>query len=311
VKVLYLPLNAEGVVQTGMYDAFNNYGVNLKIFDYNNIIKKNVNERLVKEVIDFKPELIHTQMQYTDIISNDALVEIKKALPNVFITNWTGDVANNANVNFIKKSKVVDLCLISSVGQLDMYRKECSCPVEYWQIGYNPKLYFPKNKNNFIYDIAFTANNFIQNYPGAEARRNFVKIASRYNLGLFGGGWGDGIRGVSQAAVNDIYSDSFSCLSISHFNDLQSYYSDRLLMCIASGRPTFCYRFPEWEYYFSDMKNIVIFQDEDEFTSKLDFLLKNKNIADDIGKNGAEIAKREHTYFSRVVELFNILKRYL
>src|SRR5690606_36944309 len=84
-------------------------------------------------------------------------------------------------------------------------------------------------------------------------------------FGLFGGGWGGTKhKPVPQSSVNDIYAESFAVLSVSNYNSEYLYFSDRLLMCMASGRPTLCWEFPGWESYFSDMKNVVIVRSLDD-----------------------------------------------
>src|SRR5690606_11543131 len=165
-KDLYLPLNGS-IIQTGMYDAFNDCGVDLTIFDfYKKNIKRvdNTKREFLSLVESIRPDLIHMQLQFTPVINGGTLIEAKKICPSAIITNWTDDIMTNVPVEFIDASRGVDISLISSVGQIDLYKSKLfNKDVRYWQIGYNPKLYFPQEKKNFTYDSSFAAAKYNDN----------------------------------------------------------------------------------------------------------------------------------------------------
>lgn len=314
VKVLYLPLNGS-IIQTGMYDAFEQNEVELTIFDFyqgNKVNKRKIRQQFLNKVKEVRPDLIHMQLQFTSVIDSGTLLKAKSICPSAIITNWTGDIRKNVPGEFIEASRGVDISLISSVGQLGLYKSKLyNKDVRYWQIGYNPKLYFPKNKNNFKYDISFVAAKYNNSlFPDAKLRTdivNSIRAKSNIRFGLYGAKWGRGTKQIHQSKVNDIYADSFAVLSVNNFNDEYLYFSDRLLMCLASGRPVISWRFPGWENYFTDMKNIVIANSIEEVHQKLDYLKKNPALANQIGKAGAEIALREHSYFNRAAELLRMV----
>jgi spore maturation protein CgeB len=315
VKVMYLPINGQ-VKQTGMYDGFKKAGVDLHVFDYYHDFLKSKNkdrikENFIKMVRGLKPDLLHMQLQFTDIINENDLIAARAESPGTIITDWTGDIRKDVPKTFSDHSKGTDISFISSVGQLPLYRKECKGEVRYWQIGYNPKLYFPKGKNSFKYDLAFVASKYPDTeFPDARLRTDIVShlrsvLGGRF--GLFGGRWGNGVKTVKQSGVNEIYNSSFAVLSVSNFNDVEMYFSDRLLMCMASGRPCICYRWSGWEQYFTDMENIVIVNSKEEIVHKFNWLKAHPDIANEIGRKGAEIVQREHTYFCRALELLKIV----
>jgi len=319
-KVLYLPLNCPQTIQTGMYDAFRDLGVELSIFDfYPPFLKRksvqSIRGEFLQEVRRFKPDLIHMQLQFTGVIDGNTLLEAKKIHPKAILTNWTGDIRSNVPGEFAGHSRAIDIALISSVGQLDLYRKAVHCgDVRYWQIGYNPKLYFPQNKTTFCHDISFVASKYNTRgaygiFPGAEARTNAANhlLKGPWRFGLFGNGWGKRVKAISQKTANDVYGSSFSCLNISNFNDVYLYFSDRMLMCLASGRPVISYNFPGWEAYFTDMKDIVMVNSPQGIDEKLKWLKANPQKANEIGRAGAELAQKEHTYFCRAAELLRMV----
>jgi spore maturation protein CgeB len=76
---------------------------------------------------------------------------------------------------------------------------------------------------------------------------------------------------------------------------------------MASGRPTISLRFPKWDSYFTDMCDLVIVNDVREIPEKVMMLKNNPELANYIGMSGAAKVFAEHTYYSRVKELVNMI----
>ena len=55
------------------------------------------------------------------------------------------------------------------------------------------------------------------------------------------------------------------------------------------------------------MKNIVIVNSIEEIHQKLEWLKSNPEEANKIGKAGAELVFREHSYFNRAAELLRMV----
>ena len=321
IRVLYLPLNYGSVVQNGVYDAFREAGCHLDVFDYFYEYERHgkrvhkVREDLIKRAFNTKPDMVYMQIQHTKVIDAKTISTIKQQHPKTIIVNWTGDIRNYIPPTYKSMSHVSDYNLISSTGQLDQFRKECN-NVYYLQIGYNPKLYFP-NENHvgiFDYDVSFVANNNVkENYPGRHEREEVCRILRKEfgnRFGLFGHGWPRSFASkgsIDQSAVNSIYHNSYCVLSVSHFNDVNHYFSDRLLMCLASGRPTISYRFPKWQSYFTHDSDIVIADSISEIPNKVRELLSDPAKANFIGESGAAKVYAEHTYLSRINELLHMV----
>jgi hypothetical protein len=316
VKVLYLPLNSPAIKQTGMMDAFVACGVELKVFDfYIKEIKKVpanvIRKELIDEASNFKPDLIHMQLQFTSTIDPATLLEVRRNCPNAIMTNWTGDIRTNIPNEFIQTAKIVDISLISSTGQLEAYRAAAKARVEYWQIGFDPKLYFPKGKKTFSYDAAFTATKYVRSeFPGQADRNKTAdllraKFGDRF--GLFGYYWGHGVKSIEHTALSDLYNDSASCISVSNFNNVSHYFSDRLLLCMASGRPTISLTFPGWDSYFTDNYDIIIAKTVAEIPEKVKWVLNNPQEAEQIGLAGARTVLAEHSYHCRAKELLHMV----
>ena len=78
-------------------------------------------------------------------------------------------------------------------------------------------------------------------------------------------------------------------------------------MCMASGRPTISLKFPKWESYFTNNCDIIIADSVEDIPNKVQYLRDNPDIANYIGRCGAQKVFAEHTYYSRIKELLNML----
>ena len=321
MKVLYLPLNTPGAPQTGTINAWNESGVDLKIYDYymshhsSGNITQTRNE-FIKAVSDFQPDLVHMQLQMTGIIDAQSINKARSLCKkNTIFTNWSGDVRNHAAPEIVSVAKAVDVTLISSTGQIPLYER-AGCPnVKYWQIGYDPNMFFPKRNKSFKYDLIFAGNCYPPSMFADSGMRTNILAELKRKLGerfaIFGTGYNRSIFGPNRQAhpseINDLYNSSRCILSISNYNDISHYFSDRLLVCLASGRPTISYRFPNYDSYFSHNSDILIANSVDDIMKQLEFCKSNPIKANSIGENGYLKVFSEHTFKSRIVELLDML----
>lgn len=317
LKVLYLPLNVGAGVQKGTYDAFNNIGCNFQIFDFyqhweHNKNKAGLQKDFLNKIKDFQPNLIHMQLQFTGLIELNTLIEARKICPDVIITNWTGDIRSKAGTDFISISKGIDYSLISSTGQLDLYSKSGCKNVRYWQIGYDPKNHYPINNDFFNYDAAFIGNNYGDIFPDGKLRLETVNTLKNNFLdraGIFGSGWpAPNSNAIDAKHCNEIYNKTICPLSVSNFNSVSHYFSDRLLYCVASGRPTISWYFPGCEDYFIEGQEIFYAKTQQDIINAVNYCKNNPDEAKQIGVNGAAKVLKEHTFTSKILELLNITK---
>jgi len=310
LKVLYLPIGS----QPGMADAFENAGAKLNVFDFWGLwertkSKGTVENEFLQQVRSFQPNLIHMQLQFTGLIDASVIAEARRLSPGVVITNWTGDVRSDAQRPFLDVAHQVDFSLISSTGQLEMYA-HAGCPnARYWQIGYNPKVNYPMNFDQHKYDVSFLGNNYGHIFPDGTLRTGVADTLRNVfgaRCGLFGSGYSPAAPVVQPSQANEIYNSSVCTLSISHFNNISHYFSDRLLHCLASGRPTITWYFPGVESYFIEGKEIFVARTANDIVDIVNYCKTNPDIAKQIGMNGYQRALKEHTFTSRVMELLHM-----
>ncbi|SRR6266581_660102 len=323
MKVMLIPLNFGSAQQTGPVWAFKQLGHELEIFDYflhyhnSGSNQRNVRTALIEVAKRFKPDLIYCQIQHTVIIDSESLAKIRTFCPNVKIVQYTIDVRSYVPGPYFNISKVCDMNLICSTGQLEMYRSNSINNVHFLNVGFDPNLYQSESepKESYEFDVVFLANvNNVENFSGHQERLNTAH-ALRKNFGsrfgLFGWGWSSEMKSLGSIdidkAVSQVYSRSFCNISVSHFNNISHYFSDRLLMCLSSGRPCISWYFPGYESYFVDKQDLVIAHSPEDIVDKVKWLLDNKDKANLIGMNGAAKVFSEHTYLSRITEMLEMI----
>ncbi len=322
MKVLLAMLAYGDKTYPGLYDAIRNLGCQLELYDYfyyydehKNV--KSIRQNFITRAQQFQPDLIMIQIQHTTILDAETIRRAKQACPSAIIVNYTIDVRNNIQPQYLSVGRVSDYNCICSTGQLDMYKNAGLPNVVYWQVGYDPNLYYPENepKQSYKYDVSFSGNmNTKEGYPGHHERFQTAYVLRKEfgeKFGLFGSGWPAELKSGGQidqnCIVKDIYHNSYSVLSISHFNDIEHYFSDRLLMCLSSGRPTVSWKFPQYHSYFTDRCDLLCATNTQDVVDKVKYLLDNPDMANYIGQNGSIKVRSEHSYTSRFNELIDIV----
>lgn len=304
MKVLYLPIG----LQPGTERAFHRFADTM-VFDFT--ASKDPNNEFTKIALGFKPDLIHMQLQMTNIIRPDIIRNLRNQLPQTIFTNWTGDIRRKADPYFVEISKVVNYSLMSNVGQISLYESSGCENARYWQIGYDSQAYYPKNNKEFKYDVSFIGNDYGNTFPdGALRTRIAEKLKQKYGnrAGVFGSGYRMiNVQSCDIRDTNEIYNNSSCVVSISNFNDVSHYFSDRMLMCLASGRPTIAYRFPGSQSYFADRGDLLIANNDEHVFNLVEECLTKPEWASQIGQNGYLKVLSEHTFESRVLELISIV----
>jgi glycosyltransferase involved in cell wall biosynthesis len=159
------------------------------------------------------------------------------------------------------------------------------------------------------YDVSFLGNNYGPIFPDGNLRfsvANTLRSHFGSRFGLFGSGYSPGAPVAQPSQANEVYNNSVCTLSISHFNSVSHYFSDRLLHCLASGRPTITWYFPGFESYFIEGKEIFVARSADDIVDIVNYCKTNPDIAKQIGMNGYQRALKEHTFTSRVMELLHM-----
>jgi len=291
-----------------------------------NKFKPTVNGEFLRAAVAAKPDWVWLQLQDTEIITADTLAKLRQALPKAVITHWTGDCRPQVSAYLSSICKATDITLVSSTGQLPMFRAAGAPRAEYCQIGLDFEedvLGIPDWTPPFRVPAAVFIGNYYEKafQKGTEERRVAIEalVKAGIDVGVVGTGWPKGIPVAGRCGVKQqhhVWKRAKVCLNINHFNDIERYYSDRQLIAMASGRPVVCARVPGLEEEFRDGRECRMFPSlmtppESANAQLVEFvkgLLDNPERSNQMGHAGRLCVVSKHTWFNRFTELLPVIE---
>ena len=317
-RVLVAPLNYSHR-QEGQYQAFRDVfgAAAVHEFDYMHYVRqdKAPDQKLVSAVKDFSPDWIWFQLQNSEAIQADTLLEIRRRWPRCLITHWMGDCRPQIAPYLASICRQAHGTLISSVGQIPLYQAAGAPHVAYCQIGLDPAADVdgmpPWDPSFRVPAVVFCGDHYghVSDFKkGTEQRVATILALVRAGLdvGVIGRGWPTEIPTAGQCHVKQqhhVCKRAKVIVAINHFNDIDRYYSDRLLISMASGTPVVTWRVPGLEHEFTDRHDLVCASSESEFVDQVKWLLVNPDQAVTIGRSGRNKVVREHTWTARLRQI--------
>lgn len=267
--------------------------------------------------VQHKPDWIWLQVQDTDMIAPETILRIRKHLPRCVISHWMGDARLQVSPYLSEICKNTHLTLISSVGQLEMFREAGAERAEYLQVGID----WPEDTTHLdwkppfrVPDVVFCGNDSGDRFSGGYERRKAVEllVEAGIDVGIVGGGWPKGFPVIGTCMVyqqGQIYRRAKVCININHLNDIRGYYSDRQLISMASGTPLVCRYIPGLENEFQDGMHLRWFHVVDELPAIVSKLLADEPARLAMGRAGRAEVLRNHTWFSRFLSVLPTIEQ--
>jgi hypothetical protein len=331
--------------QQGQIHAFQ------EIFGYNNVhssfdymawhrrghSKFQINAELVDLALDIKPDWIWMQLQTSDIVDAQAITRIKAQLPKTVITHWMGDLRTEVPDPLARICKAADATLLSNRGQFKLYLDAGAKRVHYTQIGLDWDedvlgLTWNGDKTNLerweppfrVPDVVFCGG-YYEHMPGHKLRLAAIRrlVEEGVDVGVVSESpWPSDIPVVGSCAVKQqhaVYRRAKVVLSINNFNDVESYYSDRQLIAMASGTPVVCTWIPGLEAEFRRNAHCMMFggwrksasefeYDLDSMVSQVFQLLNSNDLRASIGAAGRMRVMQDHSWYARILDLLPVVE---
>ena len=321
-RVLVAPLNYSHE-QEGQLEAFEQvFGSRSVInFDFmsesrSGLSNEHISRNLVQEACDTKPDWIWLQVQGSNVIQPWTIEQVKKELPKTIVSHWMGDLRTELPVDLIEMCRVTDLTLISNMGQIPFYQQYAK-RVTYCQIGLDWRqdvLGLPDWTPPFrVPDVVFIGGYYEGRFPGAQLRLDAIRrlMAEKIDVGVIGPGWPSDIPIIGECTVKQshhVYKRAKIALSINNYNDVESYYSDRQLIAMASGTPVVCKLVPGLTDEFVNGAECAMFTDLDLMVVLVQQLLDNADLRSRIGTAGRQIVMQKHSWYSRILEILPLVE---
>ena len=315
MRLLYLPLlHGFADTQTGLEKAFRSH-FEVRTFDF--IRAHDASNQLVQLCREFKPEIIHAQIQGTNNLDANVWDRIREINPNTIVTQWSGDVRVNAIEEMLRHGAKMDLTLLSSKGQIPLYEQGGCRKVAYWQVAVDREMQFVQQElpwSERRHGIIFCGNHS-PSFPDSWKRQSVVQKLSRTfpDFYAFGQGWNGQARWGGICSYRDqtnFYHKAKISVGCNNFNNVDWYFSDRQLVAMAAGTVHVCHYIPGLENIFTDGEHCVWYHTEEEAVAKIEWLLKDEAARQRIGTAGRDKVREEHTWDTRVLEYISLLREY-
>jgi len=205
------------------------------------------------------------------------------------VISWTGDIRATTPQWMIDFAPYVSITAFSNQRDVD-YCRSLGIKSEFLQIGIDDRIFTPIGEKIPSPEIVFLANNYGNQFPLGQYRREVVQyLSSRYGskFGVYGNGWSNpsGNLNSDQNLEAALYRNAKVAISVSHFN-VDRYTSDRLFRALGCGIATLVHEYPNMETDLSTFTNLQQLGDH------IDKLLSDDNYRAIYGKQCHDESKK-------------------
>lgn len=299
-----------------MVNGLRNLNIESGYFGYRNFLEKYNQDALKKKIFSLleihKPEWIFCQYQHTPFIPPKWFEEIRQSFPNSKISLMSVDMRNTLDDITITAGKHVDVCF--QKGRQEQYIKRgLNCHI--LQEGYSDLLFYKKNtekKLNAVFAGGFYPS---AQFPATKERVNTLSyLCKNFNhIKIFGSGWERFFKlpvfggYVNLPQINDIYNSSKIVLNINHYNNIEHYWSIRMIEGMASGSMMLTRYVPGLENYFKNFEDLVWFYSLSDCVYLLEYFIKNNEEREKIAKQGCLKVQEDFKWEAIMRKAYNVV----
>lgn len=273
-----------------------------------NVGSPNLNEQIIHVANNYRPDLVWIQIQSLGL-SREAIQALKAN--GAWICNWCGDKRNRVEDFYFHYMQFgVDLTCFSNTEDIEIMRKQ-GYQADWLQIGADPNIYNTTGIVNSLAPIVFFGNSF-QHFPLSSYRKDMVNNLKRTygdNFKAFGSGMPDGSYMGNQPGEAAIYRGAKIGINLSHF-DSPHYTSDRLMRMLLSGICVLSHNYPGIENDFIVDKELVVWNDIDDLKQKINMLLANEPLRQQIANNSYELGMRKYRFCDMAKNILSLYNQY-
>ncbi len=301
MKIYHIGLCATPGTNNGLQRAFK------KVSEYREIYTghKDLNNQIIKDVSEFKPDLVFMQIQTPNIIHKETILKMKPHCGK--IVNFTGDVRSPLPNWYLDIGKEIDLTLFVSMTDVDIASKVINA--DWLQLGFDETIYNNSVVPGKSADIVFTANNY-DHFPLSGYRSEIAKALNKEfkeRFQLYGSGWTipslDSNASMEKQA--SIFRGCKIAINCSNYNH-SMYVSDRMLKIMGSGAFCLSHNFEEYENLYKDKENLAIFNSIPEMIELCYKYLENDSERNRIAKNGYNLTHKLYSWDSMIKNLLEL-----
>lgn len=233
------------------------------------------------------------------------------------IIQWTGDARAGLMDNVTQYKGIVDLTLLAvGIAQKKMYENALGSPVDYLQQGVFESFFLPP-KELQSGKIVFIGNKYDQ-FEGSRERSELCEMLSKEfpnDFEVIGNGFNNpkynNSRSIPYLDSAKIYNKSYISISHACFNDIEGYYSNRTLDIMASGGCCLMRYSKDAEKYLAGLDVVAFYDSNKDCLKQINRLIENSQLRNNVSVNGSLLAKRNHTFEHRIIEIKELIEKHL
>lgn len=315
IKLLYLgafgkhcsdKYRVKGFEEFGMFDLF--------YLDFR-VLYRDLGNRMIDTIKQF---IKNNQIQFIlinkgEIFTPGMIFELYR-LP-VYIYYWYGDMRDEL-AEFVKNNvEFYDAVMVNAFDEnyTKMLKDAGAKKVLYSHTATDIDTFKRYENSPLVNDVAFFGGNYDDKFRGSKFRTNIInrlKNEIDIKFSVYGNNWGFGKPIVYGDDFSRVASSSTMLLSISNYEDVHLYTSNRLWNSMACGM-TLVHRFNGIDKLFKDGEEVVIFDSYEDLIDKIRYYKNKFDEVKRIFENGRRKIKFQHTYKKRAEEMFNHMSREL
>jgi hypothetical protein len=312
-------LGATAYIENGlsMVNGLQNLGIESGFFDYRIFLQKYGQDELKHTIFSLlkihKPEWIFCQYQHNPF-PFDWFGEMKLINPDSKISLMSVDMRNNLDDATVAAGKYVDVCF--QKGRQEYYLSQgLNCHI--LQEGYTDLLFYKQEQEDpKVLDIVFAGGFYPTfQFPATQERVDILNyLCCKFDkIKVFGTGWENKLPSscfggfIELPQINDIYNSSKIVLNINHYNDIEHYWSIRMIEGMASGSMMLTKYVPGLEKYFKNFEDLVWFYSLCDCVRLLEYYLTYDDERELIAEKGRLSVQRDFRWESVMKKAHNVI----
>ena len=300
----------EGIMKGLLASGFSVY----RLFDYQKIMfdydKDHMRRMLIKEVEEFKPDLVFCQIQSSEILDLDTFSRLGQL---AFTVNYNFDIRSKEQTEWMYSiGPYIGLTCFSNQDDVDEYSKLGYDNAMCLHSSADAEVYKPAEGYNERDGIVFIGNNFLNTlmpFPKSQHRVEMVQSLKKEfgdYFEVYGIGWFGQMANTREEV--GIYQDAFMAINQMNY-DASNYTSDRIWRILATGCFCLTEYFDGIETMFTNHEELVWWKTIDELKGLIHHYMVNSKRARQIGMNGMSAMLTRHTWKNRIEEMMAFIKK--
>lgn len=315
LSVLHVGLVAPNYGNDGIMKGLLGGGFSVyRLFDYQRIMfeydKEHMRRMLIKEVEQFKPDLVFCQIQSSEILDKETFSRLGQI---AFTVNYSFDIRSKEQTEWMYNiGPYIGLTCFSNQDDVDEYTRRGYENAMCLHSSADTDVYKPAQSAVSKHGIAFIGNNFhntLMPFPKSKQRVEMVE-SLKVKFGDYFSAYGLGWYGEMANTSGEVSIYQHASMAINQTNyDATNYTSDRLWRILATGCLCVTEYFEGIENLFVNHVELVWWKTLGELVELLYHYMVYSGKAHAIGINGMSAMLTRHTWKNRIEEMMAFIKK--